>query len=94
MTANLIRIGNSKGVILPSAMLKDMGLRNDVVFEITIHEGRIVLSPKREFAGEFTGPFAALNVPGRDDLWGGPEVDAADFAQDLRNQTERSNVDW
>lgn len=40
------RIGNSKGVILPAAILQEVGASDE--FRLTVKAGRIVLEPVRE----------------------------------------------
>ena len=42
MEENLIKIGNSKGVILPNKLLKLIGLKEKV--NITIRDGEIIIS--------------------------------------------------
>ncbi|MDT0650875.1 AbrB/MazE/SpoVT family DNA-binding domain-containing protein [Autumnicola edwardsiae] len=43
MEAKLVQIGNSKGVIIPSKLLKLIGLKEKV--KIAIEENKIVISP-------------------------------------------------
>lgn len=43
MKTHLRRIGNSKGVILPAALLAQSGLGDDI--ELTAEAGRIVITP-------------------------------------------------
>lgn len=43
MEANIIKVGNSKGVILPSKLLKLIGIKDKVIIEII--ENRIMISP-------------------------------------------------
>jgi len=43
MEANIIKVGNSKGVILPSKLLKLIGIKDKVIIEVI--ENRIMISP-------------------------------------------------
>ncbi len=43
MRANIVRIGNSRGLRIPKALLESCGIQNAV--EISIVEGRLVLEP-------------------------------------------------
>jgi len=43
MEATIIKIGNSKGLIIPQKMLKELGAGNKV--RIETHEGGIFISP-------------------------------------------------
>jgi antitoxin MazE len=50
MKARLIRIGNSRGIRLPKAILQEAGLEDEV--EIRVRSGSIVITPaKRPRAG-------------------------------------------
>ena len=45
------------------------------------------------FTGPFTGPFACLKGP--EDLWGGKESDAREYAAELRKgRTNKEFVEW
>lgn len=43
METNIINVGNSKGIIIPSKFLKMMGLGN--IVNVEIEEGKLVISP-------------------------------------------------
>ena len=90
----MIRIGNSRGVILPASLLKEAKMPEAARFDVVIRDGQIILIPQREYAGPFTGPFAALDVPGRESLWGAPKEDALSVAESLRSETKRDVEDW
>ena len=45
METNIIQIGNSKGVIIPSGMLRAVGLSTKSPINIYIHQGSIVIKP-------------------------------------------------
>jgi antitoxin MazE len=46
MKTNIINIGNSQGIILPSMLLKQLKLSNKSTFDIEIIEGNILIKPK------------------------------------------------
>jgi antitoxin MazE len=46
METNIITIGNSKGIIIPSKLLKMAGFENSVNLEID--EGKLVISPSKK----------------------------------------------
>lgn len=46
MEANLIKVGNSKGIIIPSKLLKLIGLKERV--QIEVQDQRIIISPVQE----------------------------------------------
>mgnify|MGYP003340510491 CR=1 FL=1 len=49
MRAKLVRIGNSRGVRLPKAMIEEAGLGDDL--ELTVRDGEIVIARvKKKFA--------------------------------------------
>ena len=61
MTTRLIKIGNSRGILIPSSILKKLSLKEKDELMIQIQDGRIVLTViTPEFTGPFTGPFAEL----------------------------------
>ena len=70
---NIIRIGNSRGVIIPSSILKELSLKekDEVVF--SAKEGALHIRKLEPYTGPFTGLFADLPrpVPGEVDPWEG-----------------------
>jgi len=65
MKARLVRIGNSRGVRLPKAVIRQCGLGEEV--EIDVEGDRVVIRPvaRRPRAG-WDGAFAALSGSGED----------------------------
>lgn len=54
MRAKLIRIGNSRGIIIPTSLLAVCGLKDAV--ELQVEDGKITLEPPRQpRAGWFDG---------------------------------------
>lgn len=83
MTTKLIKIGNSRGIVIPSSILKKLGLKEKDGLMIQIQDGQLVLTViKEEFSGPFTGPFAPLArfAPDEDD-----KRDALEIAQELHD---------
>ena len=83
---SLIRIGNSRGIVIPSRILKKYGGKEiDTVYLEDSEEGLSLRfsKPEEPYTLPFTGPFSAL-APYRDEeAWGGAEVDALDVARAL-----------
>lgn len=93
MTATIIKIGNSKGVIIPASLLKRMGWEEKDNINISVKDGVVVMEKEDVFTGPFTGPFASLKAP--DDVWGGPDTDAAEVAKELRKYRRNKRIiEW
>ena len=60
MTATIIKIGNSKGVIIPASLLKKLSLGTGDEILLNIDGDKLVIRKNLEYTGPFTGPFAAL----------------------------------
>ena len=83
MTTKIIPIGNSRGIVIPSSVLKKLSLKEKDELMIQIQDGRIVLSAiKPEFTGPFTGPFAELARFAPDDE---DTRDALEIARELHD---------
>ena len=99
METAIIRIGNSRGIIIPSAILKRLGVKEgDKVKLEENSSGSFTLSfpPEEEpYTGPFTGPFKALAPlqEMEDPLEG---MDAADYVRQLRDETgiEKRELPW
>jgi len=50
MEANIIKVGNSRGIIIPSKFIKLIGLGNKV--SIKVEDNKIVIEPAKEIARE------------------------------------------
>lgn len=59
MTAPLIRIGNSKGLILPANLLKALSISERDELSIAVHNGGILI--KKISPSEKKTPFSALD---------------------------------
>ena len=66
MKATLVRIGNSRGVRIPKAVLEQTGLRDEVEMEVRGSQ-LIIRSPHRPRAG-WDEAFAAMALRGDDAL--------------------------
>ncbi len=64
MRANLIRIGNSRGIRIPKPLLEQAGLRDKV--EIRVEKGRLVLLPDQKPRRGWSESFAAMAERGDD----------------------------
>lgn len=59
MTASVIRIGNSKGLILPANLLKSLSISERDELSISEHDGGILI--KKIVPSEKKTPFSALD---------------------------------
>ncbi len=46
MLVNLVRIGNSKGVRLPKAVIEQAGLKDEI--DLEVRDGKVILSPAKQ----------------------------------------------
>lgn len=79
MEANLIKVGNSKGIIIPAKLLKLMGLKNKV--QIDIEDHRIVITPAQENPREGWAEMIKEEI----EKGGQPERLVPDFFEDEEN---------
>ena len=87
METTIIRIGNSRGIIIPSAILKKRGVREGARVQLEEgDDGAIALRfvpDEGPFSGPFTGPFAPLaRFRDIEDPWG---EDPSGFVRTLRD---------
>jgi len=70
MKSRIIRIGNSRGIIIPAAFLKALALNEKDRVEFSLENGRLIIEADKaeEFNGPFTGPFSSL--PYVENGWG------------------------
>lgn len=100
METSIIRIGNSKGIIIPAAILKKLGLKEGS--KVTLKEkedGTYALSfaPEEEpYTGPFTGPFKALKDIVDPDAFGGRDLDPVEYVRQLRSSEgrEKRKLPW
>lgn len=82
MKANIINIGNSQGIILPSTLLRQLKLSNKSTVEIEISNGSIVIKPEpRQGWAEAA---KMMNAAGDDNL----------LLADLPNEFENDEWTW
>jgi antitoxin MazE len=60
MKARLVRIGNSRGVRLPKAVIEQVGLGDDV--ELSVEGRRVILTPARSARSGWAEAAARLNA--------------------------------
>jgi antitoxin MazE len=71
MQARLVKIGNSKGVRLPKAVIEQAGLREEI--ELEVKDGRVILSSVGQPRAGWETAAKACREAGEDDLsqWDG-----------------------
>ena len=95
MTTKIIPIGNSRGIVLPSSILKKLSLKEKDELMIRIQDGQIVLTAVTPaYAGPMTGPFAELVTDAP--VWGGDGKDAHEVARELHDSriNTRETPEW
>lgn len=84
MRAKLVRIGNSRGVRIPKALLQEVDLGEE--FEIVAGRDEIVLRPLRRPRAGWEEQFRAMAEHGDDHL--------ADLAAEAPTDFEREEWEW
>ena len=95
MITKIIPIGNSRGIVLPSSILKKLSLKEKDELMIRIQNGRIVLTTVTPaYAGPMTGPFAELVTDAP--VWGGEGKNALEVARELHDSriNTRETPEW
>ena len=82
MRAKIVRIGNSRGVRIPRALLERSGLGDEVELEAEAHQ--IVIRAIRQPRDGWSDAFRAMAVCGDDELVDG----------DLHDQTKFDTDEW
>jgi antitoxin MazE len=66
MLVSLIKVGNSKGIRLPKAVIEQAGLKDEIDMEIK--DGKIILSSARPARTGWAAAAKACHDAGQDDL--------------------------
>lgn len=77
MRVHLIRIGNSRGIRIPKAVLDELGLEGEL--DLEIRSGKLVLSRARRPREGWDEAFAAMAKRGDDRLVDGEQLDASSW---------------
>lgn len=95
MEASIIRIGNSRGIIIPAAILKKLGLGDGSKVVLEEKDGSIIMKAEEPFNGPFTGPFKPLaRYLDKTDNWG---EDPCNYVLQLRDESKEEKriiPDW
>jgi antitoxin MazE len=78
MRAAVRKLGNSSGVIIPKALLDEAGVKIGDALDMTLAEGRIVLSPVRRHARAGWAEQSRTIAEAGDDVLVWPEFGNAD----------------
>jgi len=82
LKANIIQIGNSKGIRLPKAVMEQCGLRETV--ELEVKNNRLVVRPADTPRANWERSFAMMREQGEDTLLDGEQ----------EQTTEWDNNEW
>jgi len=80
MRVHLIRIGNSRGIRIPKAVLDELGLEGEL--DIEIRSGKLVLSRARQPREGWDEAFAAMAERGDDRLVHGDQRKASSWDEE------------
>lgn len=94
MYGKIIKIGNSKGVIIPSSLLKELSLGEKDEVKFRLENNTLVITKQEPYTGPFTGPFADLPrpAPGEPDPWG--DMSGEEWEDMLRRGSSARSIDW
>jgi len=70
MLTTVRKVGNSRGVLIPAAMLAECHIEGAV--DITVEAGRLVITPVQN---PRTGWFDGVDLSADEDVWGGWTVE-------------------
>jgi antitoxin MazE len=79
MRASIVRIGNSRGLRIPKALLEACGIRDAV--ELSVEDGRLVVRPLRNAREGWAGEARAMAERGEDRLLDPATATAFDEAE-------------
>lgn len=66
MKAELVRIGNSRGIRIPKPLIEQCGLRE--IVELRVENNRLIISPERQPRQGWREAFRAAGAATRDEL--------------------------
>jgi antitoxin MazE len=72
MKTKIIKIGNSRGIRIPKAVLQQIGIHNEV--DLDIEDGRIVLKPIRKRRSGWSEAFQEMAAKSDDRLLDGDDT--------------------
>jgi antitoxin component of MazEF toxin-antitoxin module len=88
---NIMRIGNSCGVIIPSSVMKSLSLSVRDKLRLTEANGKIIL--QKQSAGDVETPFFALDEWCRERGYEGESVRTAlDYVSDIRSARRDKDI--
>lgn len=91
METSIIKIGNSRGIIIPSSILKKFHVKEGAKVRLEEKDGAFTMSfieeEEEPYTGPFTGPFKALKDLVDEDGWGGRDMDPAEYVRQMRDST-------
>jgi len=66
MHANLVKIGNSRGIRLPKSVIEAAGLKDDL--DLEVHDGAVIVRNAHTTRGGWAEAAAACHAAGEDEL--------------------------
>lgn len=82
MKAELIRIGNSRGIRIPKPLIEQCGISQTV--NLRVENNRLIISPERRPRQGWRESFRAANVTNREEL----------LLPDFPNEFDREEWQW
>jgi len=93
---NIIKIGNSRGLIIPSSLLKELSLEEKDEVMLNIENGLLCVKKVEEYNGPFTGVFSDLPRPrpGEPSPWG--DKNGTETVEEWRagRYDRKKDLDW
>lgn len=92
---NIIRIGNSRGFIIPSSILKELSLKEKDEILLSTSDGVLHIKKVEPYSGPFTGIFADMPrpEPGDWDEWEGKST--SEIMDEIRDGSgSRTIPEW
>ena len=92
---NIIRIGNSRGFIIPSSILKELSLKEKDEILLSTRDGALQIRKIEPYSGPYTGVFADMPRPaaGEPDPWEGKST--AEIMEEYRGSSNyRPIPEW
>jgi len=93
MTATVIRIGNSNGLVIPAKYLKSLSISERDNLDISIQNGGLFLKKSR--GTESRTPFSDLDEWNQANGYDGSVTDALDYVKSVREaRTNKGIKEW
>lgn len=80
MRTRIVKIGNSRGVRIPKALLDESGLSGEV--DMSVNQGTLVIAPAEQVRQGWAEAFRQMTLQGDDELLDGDVTTAGSFDEE------------